>query len=123
MVLKPSDDDPDPETVFDVLDDEACRDIVASLDGPMTAGQISEAADVPVSTAYKKLDKLESASLLTAETELRAGGHHRSRYLLDFDRLVVLLDDGGRFDVDVERELAEPERQLVGIWSEVRKET
>jgi predicted transcriptional regulator len=114
---------PEPDVVFDVLDDDACRSIVSTVDRPMTVSQISDEAAIPVSTAYKKIEKLRDASLLTEETELRTGGHHRSRYLVNFDRVVVVLDDRREFVVDVEQELATPERQLLGIWSEVRKET
>jgi predicted transcriptional regulator len=114
---------PKPGTVFDVLDDELCRHIVSTFNGPMTVKEISEAANVPVSTAYKKIDKLERATLLRAETELRPGGHHRSRYHLDFERLMVLLDEERQFDVEVTRPMADPERQLVDIWSQLRGQT
>lgn len=114
--------DPDPEAVFEALDDDACREILAALDEPMSASRVAEAAEVPVSTTYKKLDKLEEASLLAEETQLREGGHHRSRYLRDFGRLEVEVEDR-QFVVDVERRLARPERRLVDVWSEIRRET
>lgn len=114
---------PSSETVFAALDDPACRDIVGSLDEPMTAREVADAASVPLSTTYKKLDRLTDADLVTEETELHPGGHHRSRYVTAFDRLVVGLDEGREFSVHVERDLAEPERRLVGMWSELRRET
>lgn len=113
---------PDPEVVFETLDDEACRDIVSALEDPMTVGQISEAADVPLSTAYKKVDQLREASLLVEQTELRPGGHHRSQYVVGFDRLIVDLDHERQFDVDIKPPASDPERQLVGIWQEIRRE-
>lgn len=117
--------DPAPETeaVIDALYDDACREIVSALEEPMTVREISDAAEVPLSTAYKKLDRLENASLVAEETQIRRGGHHRSRYVTDFDRIAVELDDERDFRVEVDRPLSDPERQLVGIWSEVRKET
>lgn len=121
MLERPS--DPDPERVFDTLDDRACREIVESLDQPMTAREISERADIPLSTTYKKLDRLESADLLEEETELDPSGHHRSRYVVNFDRIVVLLDEQNRFSVGIESTLAAAERQLVDAWAAVRRET
>ncbi|MWV64290.1 helix-turn-helix domain-containing protein [Halorubrum sp. JWXQ-INN 858] len=114
---------PEPEQVFAALDDPACRDIVSALDGPMTAKQVSEAADVPLSTAYKKLDRLESAAMLNELTEIDTGGHHRSRYVVAFERLVVELDDGRSFLVEVEDGGRGPDSQLVELWSQVRRET
>lgn len=123
MVGRTLREQPNPRTIFDVLDDEVCRLIVSTFDGPMTVTEISEAANIPVSTAYKKIDKLERATLLWAETELRPGGHHRSRYHLDFERLMVLLDEDRQFNIDVTRPMADPERQLVDIWSQLRGQT
>ncbi|GAB3422194.1 helix-turn-helix domain-containing protein [Haloparvum alkalitolerans] len=116
-------DDPPSEAVFAALDDPACRDIVGSLDEPMTASEVADAASVPLSTTYKKLDRLTEADLVAEQTELHPGGHHRSRYVTAFDRLVVGLDERREFAVSVERDLAEPERQLLGMWSELRRET
>lgn len=113
----------EPGTVFDVLDDDACRTIVSCLDEPMTVREISTEADVPVSTAYKKIEKLQDASLLVERTEVRTGGHHRARYLTNFERIVVELGDRREFLIDIEQELDQPERQLLDIWSEIRKET
>lgn len=88
----------------------------------MSVRNISEAAGVPVSTAYKKIEKLREASLVTDATEVRPGGHHRSRYLVAFDRIVVGVDEHREFAIEIERELAAPERQFLGIWTEIRKE-
>ncbi|GAB6877920.1 helix-turn-helix domain-containing protein [Halorubrum gandharaense] len=124
---------PDPEVVFAALDDPACRDIVVALDEPMTAKEVSDRADVPLSTAYKKLDRLESASMLEEHTQIDAGGHHRSQYVVAFDRLLVGLeeeeeeeataDERRSFDVVVERSIPEPDDRLVEMWSAVRRET
>lgn len=116
------DDPPDSETVFRTLDDGACRSIVEAIDGPMTAKEISEAADVPLSTTYKKLDRLTDATLVVERTELDPRGHHRSRYALNFDRVIVRLDEEKKLGVVIEEPLDTPEKQLLDIWSTVRKE-
>ena len=125
-----TDSGPDPETVFAALDDPACREIVVALDEPMTAKEVSDRADVPLSTAYKKLDRLESASMLEEHTQIDACGHHRSQYVVAFDRLLVGLsgtegasNEARSFDVVVERTIPEPDDRLAEMWSAVRRET
>ncbi|MFC6719593.1 helix-turn-helix domain-containing protein [Natrialbaceae archaeon GCM10025810] len=115
--------DPDPERVIEVLDDDACREIVSVLEEPMSVKEISEEAEVPLSTAYKKLDRLTDVSLVSEAIQIRPGGHHRNRYVSQFERIAIEFDENRDFRVEIERPLAEPERQLVGIWSEVRRET
>lgn len=117
------DNQPAPDAVFDVLDDETCRTIVSELDNPMTARQIADEANIPISTTYKKLEKLTNTPLLAETTELHAEGHHRSLYFVNFEQLVVRLDHQREFAVDIKPKRADPEGQLVSIWSELRKET
>ncbi|MGM0604586.1 MAG: helix-turn-helix domain-containing protein [Halobacteriota archaeon] len=117
-----ADPPPDPETVFDALDDDACRQIVRALDAPMTAAELSDATEIPLSTVYKKLDRLCEAALLSERTEIRPDGRHRSRYVVDFEEFLVRLDDGREFVVRIQRS-TEPDDQLLEMWTEVRKET
>ncbi|WP_418283069.1 DUF7342 family protein [Halorubrum sp. DTA98] len=117
------DEDLDPETVFGALDDSACREIVRVLDEPMTAKEVSDRADMALSTAYKKLDRLESAAMLEERTEVDLDGHHRSQYVIAFDGVDVDLDEERRFVVDVEPTVIQPDDRLAEMWSQVRKET
>lgn len=117
------DEDPDPESVFAALDDATCREIVRVLSRPMTAKEVSDRADLPLSTAYKKLDRLESAAMLEERTEIDPEGHHRSRYVLTFEGVSVDLDEERRFVVDVKRTGVPPDDRLAELWSEVRSET
>lgn len=116
-------DRPDLDRVVGVLDDEACRDIVSALDEPMTVREVADEAGVPLSTTYRKLDRLREASLVSERTQIRAGGHHRAQYVTHFDRIAVELDDDRDFRVEVERSLSGPEQRLVDVWSELRRET
>ncbi|WP_313693375.1 helix-turn-helix domain-containing protein [Halorarum halobium] len=111
------------ERVADALEDDACRAIVSALEEPMSAQRVAEAADVPLSTTYRKLDKLTDASLVEERTEVRPDGHHRSRYVVDFERIILALDEERDFEVDVERPAVEPDERLADMWSEVRRET
>ena len=112
---------PDPDTTFAALNDETCRELVGTLtDSPMSVSELANETDVPLSTTYKKIDRLRQAELVNELTQVDPGGHHRGRYMVDLDRLVVELTDEGKFQVQVERRLDTPENQLVKMWESVR---
>ncbi len=119
----PRTDTPALQDVLDALDDPVCRDLVKHLEGTATASDLSERAGVPLSTTYRKLDRLEEASLLTTRTEIRRDGHHTSHYRVDFERVAVALDEHREFEVSVERPPRGADERLASLWSEVRKET
>ncbi|NHN61509.1 MULTISPECIES: helix-turn-helix domain-containing protein [Halorussus] len=116
-------DAPDLQAVLDALDDPDCRAIVRQLDEPMTASEISEAADIPLSTVYRKLDVLTEASLLSELTEVRSDGHHTTRYDVDFEEVSFALTEDRELEVSVSRPTRSAEERLADMWSEVRKET
>lgn len=111
------------QDVLDALDDEDCRTIAKLLETPMTASEISEAADVPLSTTYRKLDLLDAASLVDELTEIRSDGHHTTRYTIDFEAVTIRLTEDRDFDVGIERPARTADEQLVRLWEEIRKET
>ncbi len=125
MVRDPFTDEdvPDLQDVLDALDDPDCRAIVRSLDEPMTADQIAEAAEVPLSTTYRKLDLLTEASLLEEGTEIRPDGQHASRYTVAFEEVIIGLAEDREFDVDITRRPRTADERLANLWSEVQKET
>ncbi|MFB6154303.1 MAG: helix-turn-helix domain-containing protein [Haloferacaceae archaeon] len=113
----------DLEAILDALDDDAARRIIRSLDEPMTASELSDACDIPLSTTYRKLDLLTDASLLLQGTEIRSDGHHATTYEVAFDAVHIELTDDRDFAVSVEKREWAPEERLASLWSEVRKET
>jgi len=125
MVRDPMAKEPAPELqdVLDALDDGDCRTIIIALEEPMTAKEIAEAADVPLSTTYRKLDLLSEASLLDEGTEIRRDGQHATRYEVAFDEVAIALDDQREFAVSIARPARAPERRIESLWAEVRKET
>jgi len=125
MVRDPFADDaaPDLQEVLDALDDPTCRRFVAHLEEPMTASELSEACDVPLSTTYRKLDALSEASLVGEQTEIRTDGQHTTRYTVDFTEVAVALDEDREFEVRIERPAETPEERLADLWTEVRQET
>jgi DNA-binding transcriptional ArsR family regulator len=125
MVRDPFTDEDTPalQEILDALDDPDCRSIVRALEEPMTADQISETSDVPLSTTYRKLDLLTEASLLEEGTEIRPDGQHASRYSVAFEEVVIALAENREFEVDVTRRPRTADERLADLWSEVRKET
>lgn len=114
---------PDVQTVLDALEDPDCRSIVEHLTEPMTASEISEETDVPLSTTYRKLELLTDASILTERTEIHEGGHHTTKYVQNFEAVRISLSENRSFDVSITRPSRSADEQLTQIWSEVRKET
>lgn len=114
---------PDLQSVLDALDDPACRTIVRQLDEPMTANELSEACEIPMSTTYRKLDLLTEASLLAESTEIRSDGHHATRYHLDFEAVEIGLTEDRNLDIAVDRPARSADERLASLWEEVRKET
>jgi DNA-binding transcriptional ArsR family regulator len=125
MVRDPFGEDnaPDLQDVLDALDDPDCREFVRALDEPMTASELSDACDVPLSTTYRKLELLTEASLLGERTEIRTDGQHTTRYAVEFEEVRVVVDDDREFGVQIHRPERTPDQRLADMWSEVRKET
>ncbi len=125
MVRDPfaDDDAPELQDILDALDDPDCRSIVQVLKEPMTADEIAEAADVPLSTTYRKLDLLTEASLLEEGTEIRPDGQHASRYTVAFEEVIISVAESRKFDVDISRRPRTADERLANLWSEVQKET
>jgi DNA-binding transcriptional ArsR family regulator len=124
MARDRSGEEPDDlQSILDALDDTDARAIIRRLDEPMTASEISEACDIPLSTTYRKLDLLTEASLLTEGTAIRADGHHATTYDVSFEAVRVLLTDEREFEVEIEGGARAPDERLADIWSKVRRET
>jgi len=124
MARKPrSDPDPPLGDVLTALDDADCRAIIRALDEPLSAGEVSERCDIPSSTAYRKLDLLTEADLLREATEVRPDGHHTTLYEVDFERVVIALDEDRSLEVGIDRPARSADEQLAAMWKEVRKET
>lgn len=127
MVRDPSreEDPPSVDDVLDALADDAARRIVAALSEPKTASDLSEECDIPLSTTYRKLEKLTEASLLEESTDIRRDGQHTTRYSVSFETVTVSIDEENDRDFDVE--FTRPERtrdeRLADLWSELREET
>lgn len=115
-----TDGPPEPAAVLAALDDEDCRRIIRSLDAPQTAREISDACAMPLSTTYRKLDRLSDASIVEKRTRIREGGHHTTQYALAFDAVQFALDEDRELEVTISRPVRSADEQLARLWSEVR---
>ena len=93
----------DKEAVLGALADPGCRCILRAI-GPsaLTASECSAACDLPLSTTYRKLERLAEAGLLEEQLRLRRDGKHASQYRRRFDGVQVALDEDGTFDVAID---------------------
>lgn len=118
-------DEPDVNSVFQALEDRTCREIITELDEPKTVAEIADDCEIPLSTTYRKIERLDEASLVTQRTEIRHEGHHRARYRVNFATIVVVLSQNHplELDLEIERPRSDPEEGLITLWSELRRET
>lgn len=76
--------------LFEALDSEACRAVVRVLDdGPMTAKELEDAGDIPLSTVYRCVNELVDTPLIEETTRVNEGGHHASEYSRPVETVVV----------------------------------
>ncbi|ESS07833.1 MAG: putative transcriptional regulator [uncultured archaeon A07HN63] len=113
------------EAVLDTLGDESTRAIIEALSEPMTANELSEACDIPLSTMYRKLDRLTEAALVRESTEIRESGQHTTRYARDFTEVSVGVDENEELVTTIERPAVEQtaDQRLEELWTELREET
>lgn len=110
------------QALFDALADPDCRAIVATLDEPMTAGEVAEQCDLSQTSSYRKLETLSDADMVDEHTEVRADGHHTTQFVRDFDGVVVAYDGDDSFDVDLVSEEETPDERLARFWSQISEE-
>ncbi|WP_096389188.1 winged helix-turn-helix domain-containing protein [Halopenitus persicus] len=125
MVRDPSrrEEPPDPQAVLSALSDDDAVDIIAALDAPKTASELSEECDIPLSTTYRKLELLTDADLLQESTEIRRDGQHTTRYDVAFDSVTVELDEDNALSIEFSRPDRATDQRLAALWSQVREET
>lgn len=92
------------QDVLDALDDADCRAILdATSETALSASEISETCDVPLSTTYRKLDILTDAGLLEERTRIRRSGKHPSEYARRVEEVVISVGTGREMELQVSR--------------------
>lgn len=83
------------DDLLTALEDAGCRAILdATGDEALSARELSERCDLPLSTTYRKLDRLTRVGLLSERTRLRPSGRHASEYARRVASVRVSLDTG-----------------------------
>ena len=79
--------------VLTALEDQDCRDILeVTVDETLTANELSEACSLPLSTTYRKVEKLTDAGLLDEQVRLSTSGKHKSEYTHDVTDISLSVD-------------------------------
>lgn len=104
-----------------VLADEDCRSLLAEMDRPRTVANLAERADVPLSTAYRKIERMDEAALLDEVVQIREDGRHTSQYGIDFERIVISIDADRSLAVNVERPPRTADERLEDMWTRMRQ--
>lgn len=90
------------QSLLGALDDADGRAILdATSEEARSAKEISEICDLPLSTAYRKLDMLMGAGLLEKQTRIRRSGKHANEYCRVAKRVTVSLGSPGETKLQV----------------------
>lgn len=82
--------------VCSALEDEDCRAMMqAAAEEPRSATEFADACDLPLSTTYRKVDKLTEAGLFAERLRLSQSGKHTSEYTLQVADIHVTLSGEG----------------------------
>ncbi|AXG07193.1 ArsR family transcriptional regulator [Haloplanus rubicundus] len=90
------------QAILYALQDDGCRAVLdATGEASMSANELADACDLPLSTTYRKLDTLTETGLLAERTRLCPDGKHTSEYVRAVDEILVDADAG--FELTVTR--------------------
>jgi len=97
-------EDDEIERLAAVLEDPTARTILTEASRePVSATTLSERCDVSEPTVYRRLEDLRECNLLVERTKLDPdGGHHRTMYSTNLERITVELREG-QLELQVQR--------------------
>ena len=80
------------EELLELLGDEYTRRVLEAVaEKPRTGREIIETADVSKATAYRRLDELSEAGLVTSEIHIDPNGHHCKQFRAVLERATLEL--------------------------------
>lgn len=90
------------QDMFDAFDDADCRAILdVTSDEPLSAKEVADTFNLPLSTTYRKLGLLTDADLLEEQTRIRRSGKHINEYVRSVEHVVISLDSHGEMKLQV----------------------
>jgi hypothetical protein len=94
------------------LADEDCRTLLQAADGEaLSTSELSDACELPLSTTYRKVERLTEAGLFEEQLRLCSSGKHTSEYTLAIQSVELSLSDEG---IDIELSTGESEEPRAG---------
>jgi len=89
------DSGPTAAELLDLLGDEYTRRVFEVVsERPRGGRAVAEAAEVSRATAYRRLNELQDAGLITSELRIDGDGHHREQFAATTRHLSISLGDG-----------------------------
>ncbi|WP_436901839.1 helix-turn-helix domain-containing protein [Halovenus halobia] len=83
----------DVESLLSTLEDPDCRSIIEATTGEaLSASELSERCDLPLSTTYRKVDQLTDVGVLDERVRLSRSGQHTSEYVLQVNSIELSVD-------------------------------
>jgi len=108
--------DEDEDELLALLDDEYARDILVELTKePMSVSELCTACEMSDPTAYRRLDRLQDAELVTEQQELDPDGHHYKCYVATVEDVTVTFVDG-TYEVTVTRQSSDPADRFTDLF-------
>ncbi|WP_312912165.1 winged helix-turn-helix domain-containing protein [Natronosalvus caseinilyticus] len=80
-----------PERIVSLLSEDTARELYRYADGPTTVGKFAEGLELPLSTTYRTISRLEDAGLLRSVSRTDP-----ARYVRAADHVSVSYDDSIR---------------------------
>lgn len=117
-----NEDAPTIQDVLDALDDPDCRTILKETDQPMTAKELTENCAISQSTVYRKLDFLNTATLVREIHSIHPERGRITRYQRDLNDLSISITDDNQFDMMINRPRQTADERLADMWSEMGEE-
>ncbi|MFD1572348.1 ArsR/SmtB family transcription factor [Halorubrum laminariae] len=81
--------------LLDLLGDKYTRRVFEAVsERPRGGRAVAQVAGVSRATAYRRLNELRDAGLVTSEHQISSDGHHREQFAASARHLSISLDDG-----------------------------
>lgn len=83
-----------PRAIMSALADEDCRTVlVATAEEPQTVSELVETCDIPMATAYRKVDRLTELELLDERIRVSPEGRNSREYRLQAESIHVAISE------------------------------
>lgn len=104
-VSTPIDSEETVRSIVHVLNDEDCRAILeATSSVSLSANEVSERCDLPLSTTYRKLETLTEVGLIAEGIRLSSSGNHTNVFSKEIEEVSVSLTPDGGLAAQVDRQ-------------------